>query len=180
MRADVRALLRDDAVYEAAAAEAYPRYNKAHLVSLDLPDRSGDVSVPLLRPSCVLFVRRKGPSYVWCCASTLCVFTNINVDYFGSDIYVSDRSQNQQLGLHESGFLPDSPNLLGLGTVLELEYFGSRSLFDHMISRVGPFFVGLATALIVCISIPMKKVSCFECPFWPSIEFGLCDIYACR
>jgi hypothetical protein len=41
---DVRALLGDDAVYEAAAAEAFPEYNKARLVSLELPDRSGDVS----------------------------------------------------------------------------------------------------------------------------------------
>lgn len=42
---DVRALLGDDAVYEAAAAEAYPEYNKAHLVSLELPDRSGDIII---------------------------------------------------------------------------------------------------------------------------------------
>ncbi|KAI5022591.1 hypothetical protein ZWY2020_059321 [Hordeum vulgare] len=40
---DVRALLGDDAAYEAAAAEAYPEYNKTHLVSLELPDRSGDM-----------------------------------------------------------------------------------------------------------------------------------------
>jgi hypothetical protein len=44
----VRALLGDDdAVYEAAAAEAFPEHNKAHLVSLELPDRSGDVSTSL-------------------------------------------------------------------------------------------------------------------------------------
>uniref|UniRef100_A0A0D9WXY0 F-actin-capping protein subunit alpha n=1 Tax=Leersia perrieri TaxID=77586 RepID=A0A0D9WXY0_9ORYZ len=43
--ADVRALLEDDAVYEAAAAEAFPEYNKAHLVSLELPDRSGDIII---------------------------------------------------------------------------------------------------------------------------------------
>ncbi|RCV14464.1 hypothetical protein SETIT_2G428400v2 [Setaria italica] len=42
---DVRALLGDDAVYEAAAAEAFPEYNKAHLVSLELPDRSGDIII---------------------------------------------------------------------------------------------------------------------------------------
>ncbi|KAM0922051.1 hypothetical protein ACQ4PT_006316 [Festuca glaucescens] len=42
---DVRALLGDEAVYEAAAAEAYPKYNKAHLVSLELPDRSGDIII---------------------------------------------------------------------------------------------------------------------------------------
>lgn len=46
--ADVRALLGDDAVYEAAAAEAFPEYNKARLVSLELPDRSGDVSTSFL------------------------------------------------------------------------------------------------------------------------------------
>jgi hypothetical protein len=65
MRADVRALLGDEAVYEAAAAEAYPEYNKAHLVSLELPDRSGDVSVRLsFTTELVRFVRRQGPSYV--------------------------------------------------------------------------------------------------------------------
>ncbi|PWZ39273.1 F-actin-capping protein subunit alpha [Zea mays] len=42
---DVRALLGDDAVYEAAAAEAFPEYNKARLVSLELPDRSGDIII---------------------------------------------------------------------------------------------------------------------------------------
>ncbi|KAG2647473.1 F-actin-capping protein subunit alpha-like [Panicum virgatum] len=42
---DVRALLGDDAVYEAAAAEAFPEYNKAHLVPLELPDRSGDIII---------------------------------------------------------------------------------------------------------------------------------------
>ncbi|KAF0928463.1 hypothetical protein E2562_004108, partial [Oryza meyeriana var. granulata] len=42
---DVRALLGDEAVYEAAAAEAFPEYNKAHLVSLELPDRSGDLII---------------------------------------------------------------------------------------------------------------------------------------
>jgi capping protein (actin filament) muscle Z-line, alpha len=44
----VRALLGNDAVYEAAAAEAFPEYNKARLVSIELPDRSGDVSTSLL------------------------------------------------------------------------------------------------------------------------------------
>uniref|UniRef100_A0ACD5XT46 Uncharacterized protein n=1 Tax=Avena sativa TaxID=4498 RepID=A0ACD5XT46_AVESA len=38
---DVRALLQD----EAAAAESYPEYNKAYLVSLELPDRSGDIII---------------------------------------------------------------------------------------------------------------------------------------
>ncbi|KAJ1292377.1 hypothetical protein BS78_02G386500 [Paspalum vaginatum] len=42
---DVRALLGDDAVYEAAAAEAFPEYNKTHLVPLELPDRSGDIII---------------------------------------------------------------------------------------------------------------------------------------
>jgi capping protein (actin filament) muscle Z-line, alpha len=45
----VRALLGDDELYEAATAEAFPEYNKAHLVSLELPDRSGDVSASLFR-----------------------------------------------------------------------------------------------------------------------------------
>uniref|UniRef100_A0A804QHU2 F-actin-capping protein subunit alpha n=1 Tax=Zea mays TaxID=4577 RepID=A0A804QHU2_MAIZE len=42
---DVRALLGNDAVYEAAAAEAFPEYNKARLVSIELPDRSGDIII---------------------------------------------------------------------------------------------------------------------------------------
>ncbi|XP_062188482.1 F-actin-capping protein subunit alpha-like [Phragmites australis] len=42
---DVHALLGDEAVYEAAAAVAFPEYNKAHLMSLELPDRSGDIII---------------------------------------------------------------------------------------------------------------------------------------
>jgi hypothetical protein len=63
----VRALLGDDdAVYEAAAAEAFPEHNKAHLVSLELPDRSGDVSTSLpLSLSLSLSPRiRFGVSYI--------------------------------------------------------------------------------------------------------------------
>nr|CAB3458937.1 unnamed protein product [Digitaria exilis] len=32
-------------IHYAAAAEAFPEYNKAHLVSLELPDRSGDIII---------------------------------------------------------------------------------------------------------------------------------------
>jgi hypothetical protein len=53
----------DDAVYEAAAAEAFPEHNKAHLVSLELPDHSGDVSSSLLI--------RFGISYIHICAQRL-------------------------------------------------------------------------------------------------------------
>lgn len=42
--ADVKAILGDDNVYETAASEAFPLYNKAHLISLQFPNRSGDVS----------------------------------------------------------------------------------------------------------------------------------------
>lgn len=41
--ADVKAILGDDNVYESAASEAFPLYNKAHLISLQFPNRSGDV-----------------------------------------------------------------------------------------------------------------------------------------
>ena len=44
MHADVRALIGDDRLYNMAASEAFPRHNKAHLLTLELPDRSGDVS----------------------------------------------------------------------------------------------------------------------------------------
>jgi hypothetical protein len=46
-RAAAQGGLGDDAVYEATAAEAFPEHNKVHLVSLELPDRSGDVSTSL-------------------------------------------------------------------------------------------------------------------------------------
>ncbi|URE24661.1 F-actin-capping protein subunit [Musa troglodytarum] len=42
---DVRSILGDDGIYEMAAAEAYPVYNKAHLIALQMPDRSGDVLI---------------------------------------------------------------------------------------------------------------------------------------
>ncbi|RWV95855.1 hypothetical protein GW17_00041476 [Ensete ventricosum] len=43
--ADVRSILGDDKIYEMAAAEAFPLHNKAHLLALEMPDRSGDVSL---------------------------------------------------------------------------------------------------------------------------------------
>lgn len=42
---DLRSILDDDEVYEMAAAEAFPAYNKAHLIVLEMPDRSGDVII---------------------------------------------------------------------------------------------------------------------------------------
>ncbi|WOG84377.1 hypothetical protein DCAR_0103560 [Daucus carota subsp. sativus] len=42
---DVKAILGDDTVYESAASEAFPLYNKAHLISLQFPNRSGDVLI---------------------------------------------------------------------------------------------------------------------------------------
>ncbi|RRT45045.1 hypothetical protein B296_00031228 [Ensete ventricosum] len=42
---DVRSILGDDGIYEMAAAEAYPVHNKAHLIALQMPDRSGEVLI---------------------------------------------------------------------------------------------------------------------------------------
>ncbi|XP_020267115.1 F-actin-capping protein subunit alpha isoform X2 [Asparagus officinalis] len=42
---DVRSILGDDEIYEMAAEEAFPPYNKAHLITLELPDRSGDIII---------------------------------------------------------------------------------------------------------------------------------------
>ncbi|XP_078440973.1 subunits of heterodimeric actin filament capping protein Capz superfamily isoform X4 [Wolffia australiana] len=42
---DVRSILQDDQAYEAAAASAFPEYNKARLISLKMPDGSGDVII---------------------------------------------------------------------------------------------------------------------------------------
>ncbi|CAI9259383.1 unnamed protein product [Lactuca saligna] len=42
---DLRSVLRDDNAYQMAASEAFPFYNKTHIISLQFPDRSGDVLV---------------------------------------------------------------------------------------------------------------------------------------
>ncbi|KAK9139356.1 hypothetical protein Scep_009037 [Stephania cephalantha] len=42
---DVRSLLFDEIVYGMAAEEAFPLYNKAHMVSLPMPNSSGDVLI---------------------------------------------------------------------------------------------------------------------------------------
>ncbi|KAL2490468.1 F-actin-capping protein subunit alpha [Abeliophyllum distichum] len=42
---DVRAVLKDERVYRIAAAEAFPLYNKSHMICLEFPDRSGEVLV---------------------------------------------------------------------------------------------------------------------------------------
>lgn len=43
--ADLKSVLNDERVYNEAAQEAFPLYNKSHLISLELPDRSGDVKI---------------------------------------------------------------------------------------------------------------------------------------
>uniref|UniRef100_A0A6N2LEI5 F-actin-capping protein subunit alpha n=1 Tax=Salix viminalis TaxID=40686 RepID=A0A6N2LEI5_SALVM len=42
---DLRSVLNDEKVYNEAASEAFPLYNKSHLIFLELPNRSGDVLV---------------------------------------------------------------------------------------------------------------------------------------
>ncbi|XP_062084825.1 F-actin-capping protein subunit alpha [Humulus lupulus] len=42
---DVKAILDDDELYEEAASESFPVYNKSHIISLELPDRTGDVVI---------------------------------------------------------------------------------------------------------------------------------------
>ncbi|KAM6577862.1 hypothetical protein CsatB_029699 [Cannabis sativa] len=42
---DVKAILDDDELYEEAASESFPVYNKSHMISLELPDRTGDVII---------------------------------------------------------------------------------------------------------------------------------------
>ncbi|XP_022870412.1 F-actin-capping protein subunit alpha isoform X2 [Olea europaea var. sylvestris] len=40
---DVKEVLKDERVYRIAAAEAFPLYNKSHMICLEFPDRSGEV-----------------------------------------------------------------------------------------------------------------------------------------
>ncbi|KAL8130482.1 hypothetical protein V2J09_019637 [Rumex salicifolius] len=42
---DIKAVLNNDGVYNEAAMEAFPLYNKSHMIALELADRSGDVIV---------------------------------------------------------------------------------------------------------------------------------------
>ncbi|KAF4357470.1 hypothetical protein G4B88_025639, partial [Cannabis sativa] len=42
---NVKAILDDDELYEEAASESFPVYNKSHMISLELPDRTGDVII---------------------------------------------------------------------------------------------------------------------------------------
>ncbi|WOL11818.1 F-actin-capping protein subunit alpha [Canna indica] len=42
---DVRTIIGNDEIYEMAATEAFPVYNKAHFVALQMPDGSGDVLI---------------------------------------------------------------------------------------------------------------------------------------
>lgn len=42
--ADIQSILADEDTYNAAVSEAYPLYNKAHMIALELPNRTGDVS----------------------------------------------------------------------------------------------------------------------------------------
>ncbi|CAI0551162.1 unnamed protein product [Linum tenue] len=42
---DLRSVLNDDKVYDEATSEAFPLYNKFHLICLELPCRSGDVLI---------------------------------------------------------------------------------------------------------------------------------------
>ncbi|KAF4364127.1 hypothetical protein F8388_003507 [Cannabis sativa] len=42
---DVKAILDGDELYEEAASESFPVYNKSHMISLELPDRTGDVII---------------------------------------------------------------------------------------------------------------------------------------
>ncbi|PRQ55207.1 putative F-actin-capping protein subunit alpha [Rosa chinensis] len=42
---DVKAVVNDDILYEEAASEAFPLYNKSHMISLEMPGGIGDVLV---------------------------------------------------------------------------------------------------------------------------------------
>ncbi|KAL8553940.1 hypothetical protein ACS0TY_002265 [Phlomoides rotata] len=42
---DMSSVLKNERLYRTAAAEAFPVYNKSHMICLELPDRSGEVMV---------------------------------------------------------------------------------------------------------------------------------------
>ncbi|XP_050223664.1 F-actin-capping protein subunit alpha [Mercurialis annua] len=42
---DLRSVLNDERIFNEAADEAFPLYNKSHMICLEFPDRSGDVMI---------------------------------------------------------------------------------------------------------------------------------------
>lgn len=42
---DIKTVLNDESVYRTAAAEAFPLYNKSHMICLEFPDKSGEVLI---------------------------------------------------------------------------------------------------------------------------------------
>eukprot|EP00268_Persea_americana_P064037 TRINITY_DN8379_c0_g1_i15.p1 TRINITY_DN8379_c0_g1~~TRINITY_DN8379_c0_g1_i15.p1 ORF type:complete len:111 (+),score=17.33 TRINITY_DN8379_c0_g1_i15:152-484(+) len=42
---DIQSIIADEDTYHSAVSEAYPLYNKAHMISLELPNRTGDVLI---------------------------------------------------------------------------------------------------------------------------------------
>ncbi|XP_068659794.1 F-actin-capping protein subunit alpha [Aristolochia californica] len=42
---DIQSVLMDEHVYKMAVSEAFPLYNKAHMISLEMPNRTGDVLI---------------------------------------------------------------------------------------------------------------------------------------
>ena len=42
---DLKEVLSDEEVYNEAAMEAFPVYNKSHMICLEMPSRAGDVSL---------------------------------------------------------------------------------------------------------------------------------------
>lgn len=65
---DVKAILDDDELYEEAALESFPLYNKSQMISLELPDRTGDVCFSrLVILQFFIFFWSNRLSYVYSC-----------------------------------------------------------------------------------------------------------------
>lgn len=45
MRSNIQAVLKDDNLYNLAALEAFPLYNKSHMICLEIPGGVGDVLI---------------------------------------------------------------------------------------------------------------------------------------
>ena len=43
--ADLRSVLSDENVFNEAASEAFPVYNKSHMICIEMPGTTGDVSL---------------------------------------------------------------------------------------------------------------------------------------
>lgn len=76
--ADVKSILNNDDLYKEAASEAFLFYNKSHLISLPMSNRSGDVTLSLSLTHQLIFLGFPHRFFILCFNSLDFVFLSIS------------------------------------------------------------------------------------------------------